>query len=180
MSVLSDRTLNAYLESGRLVVDPLGPDAVGPNAIDVTLGDGLRRLLTAGVIDTRTGEGAAYESVCLDTRGGWTLYPGELYLGATAEWVEVPDELVCVFTGRSTLARFGVTVEQAGLVDAGWRGNVTAELQVVRATRLYPGQPLGQLVFARLTTPAERPYGVRGRYQDSRGAVPPIPFGGGA
>ena len=181
MSVLSDFSLHTLLGGGRLVVTPLSEDAVGPNAIDVTLGDNMRKLLTAGVIDTRTGEGAAYESVCLDTRGGWTLYPGELYLGATAEWVEVPDELVCHFEGRSTLGRFGVSVHAtAGLVDAGWRGNVTAEIQVVRATRLYPGQPIGQLVFARLTTPAARPYGVRGRYQGSRGAVPPIPFGGGA
>ena len=179
MSILSDASPHTMLAGGRLVVDPLAPDAVGPASIDVTLGPEMRRLVYDEVIDTVTGAGARYETMALDRFGGYKLYPGDLHLGATAEWVEVPDELVCHLHGRSTLGRYGVSVhETAGLIDPGFRGQITLELTVARATRLYPGQPIGQLVFCRLTTPAARPYGVRGRYQDSRGAVPPIPFGG--
>lgn len=177
MSVLSDRTLEAYLSTGRLVVTPLAEGAIGPNSIDVTFGPDLSLLISDGVIDTLTSEGARYDRLPLNGHGGWTLYPDNLYLASTAEWVEIPPELVCWFDGRSTLGRFGVSVHvTAGLIDAGYRGQITAEIEVVKATRLYPGQPLGQLVFARLATPAERPYGERGRYQNSRGAVPPVPF----
>lgn len=178
MSILSDRTLEAYLSTGRLVVSPMAPDALGPASIDVTLGTEVKRLRADAVIDTVTGAGAEYVTVEHNHLGAWTLYPGDLYLGVTAECVEIPPELICWLHGRSTLGRYGVSVhETAGLIDPGFRGQITLELSVTRATRLYPLQPIGQLVFARLTTTAERPYGLRGRYQDSRGAVPPVPFG---
>ena len=178
MSFLSDVSLRVYLESGRLVVTPLVEGSAGPASIDVTLGDSLLALVGGSTLDTVSGVGARYEAQTINGHGGWTLYPHGLYLGSTAEYVGVPHELVGFLHGRSTLGRYGVSVhETAGLIDPGFSGNVTLELSVSRATILYPGQPIGQLVFARLTTSAEHPYGERGRYQDSRGAVPPIPFG---
>lgn len=178
MSVLSDVSIRTMLAARRLGVEPFNPEAVGPCSLDVTLGDELLALVGSELLDTVSGAGARYERQQTNGRGGWTLYPHGLYLAATAERVSVPSDLVAYLHGRSTLGRYGVSVhETAGLIDPGFRGHVTLEITVARATVLYPGQPIGQLTFERLTTPVERPYGERGRYQDSVGAVPPIPFG---
>jgi dCTP deaminase len=192
MSVLSDVSLRARIGAGRLVVDPLAADAIQPASIDVRLGDGLRiwngHDHGHGHVDLRRDQADAWDACRLIAdddmakEGGpyWWLWPGNLYLGATLERVEVPDDLLCHLHGRSSLGRLGVVIHQtAGLVDPGWRGRLTLEIAVAFPTILRPGQPIGQLTFERLTTPAERPYG--GRYQDDAGPTPSrlgVPTGG--
>jgi dCTP deaminase len=94
-----------------------------------------------------------------------------LYLGVTLEYVEIPTDLLCHVHGKSSLGREGIVIHQtAGLVDPGYRGNLTLEITVSHATILRPEMPIGQLTFQRLTTPSDTPY--RGRYQDDREPVP--------
>lgn len=180
MTALSDVAIRGYLDSGRLVVDPCRPEMVGPASIDVTLGTTLLRMAPCGVVDPMMADTAAYvpmpaePSISNRDDPVWWLFPGQMYLGHTAEHISVPDDLVCHVHGRSTLGRYGIVVHQtAGLVDPGFRGHLTLELSVVAPTILRPGMPIAQVTFARLT-PAST--GYRGRYQDSIGAVPPAPF----
>lgn len=183
MSVLSDVSLRAQIEAGRLVIDPLADGAIQPASIDVRLGD---KLLIwnghdhgHGHIDLTRDQSSAWDACRLITddtmaaEGGpyWWLWPGNLYLGVTLEYVAVPDDLLCHLHGRSSLGRLGIVIHQtAGLVDPGWRGKLTLEITVAYPTILRPDQPIGQLTFERLATPAADPYG--GRYQ---GDVDPTP-----
>ncbi|MDZ7701862.1 MAG: helix-turn-helix domain-containing protein [Halobacteriales archaeon] len=61
----------------------------------------------------------------------------------------------------------------AGIVDPGYRGQITLELSNLGAApvALKPGMRISQLTFTELKTPAERPYGAeRGsKYQDQAG-----------
>lgn len=179
MSVLSDVSLHAQIEAGRIVVEPLGDDAVQPASIDVRLGDTMRLWQGhhhgEGTVDLLRDQTKAFEPVRLITDGEaarsdgphFWLWPNNLYLGVTLEWIEVPDDLLCHLHGRSSLGRLGIVIHQtAGLVDPGWKGHLTLEITVVAPTILRPGQPIGQLTFQRLTTRAERPYA--GRYQGDR------------
>ncbi len=52
-----------------------------------------------------------------------TLEPGVFYVGKTLERVNVPDDLIALFTPRSTLYRSGVTVF-TGDVKPGYRGEL--------------------------------------------------------
>jgi dCTP deaminase len=110
------------------------------------------------------------------------IHPGEFALGATQEWVELPDDLVARIEGKSSLGRLGLlTHSTAGFVDPGFSGHITLELSNVAnlPITLWPGMKIGQLCLFRLTTPAEHPYGsaVYGsRYQDQRGPTPSRSF----
>jgi dCTP deaminase len=90
------------------------------------------------------------------------LYPGGFLLAGIWETVEIlAPNLVGILCGKSTLARDGLQVEAAGLVDPGWRGVLTLELKNMgpAALVLRPRQPICQIYFARLGEPASRYYG---------------------
>jgi dCTP deaminase len=62
----------------------------------------------------------------------------------------------------------------AGLADPGFEGQITLELSNVASLpiAIYPGMRIAQLVFERLTTPADAPYGhdrLGSKYQGQSG-----------
>jgi dCTP deaminase len=99
-------------------------------------------------------------------------------LGATLERLRLPDDLVARLDGKSSLGRLGLQVHStAGLADPGFEGQITLELSNVASLpiTIYPGMRVAQLVFERLTTPADRPYGHGGlgsKYQGQAGPTP--------
>ena len=96
-------------------------------------------------------------------------------LGATLEVLRLPDDLVARLDGKSSLGRLGLQVHStAGLADPGFEGQITLELSNIASLpiAIYPGMRIAQLVFERLTTPADRPYGagsLGSKYQGQRG-----------
>lgn len=158
-------------------VEPWRPDMCGPNSLDVHLGDTLIRYPLA---DTARGAfldplkpPAEMVTVKTHDEGGWVLWPGTLYLGATAERVECHG-VVPWIDGRSSVGRLGVSVHvTAGRGDDGWPGPgrepapFTLEITVVHPTILRPGMRLAQLTF--MTVTGDRaPY--RGRYGEATAA----------
>ena len=88
------------------------------------------------------------------------LAPADLKI--TAEYIEMPDDLVSRVEGKSSLGRLGLIVHAtAGFVDPGFKGTLT--LEITNLTRvpikLWAGKPIAQLSFMALDKPAERPYG---------------------
>lgn len=162
--ILPDSLLREHLDEGRIVCRPLGENAIRPASIDVRLG---RRLLIAEYDGHR-------EHDLIDS-GPLTLDRSMFVLGSTLEWIEVPDHLAAVLAGKSTRARQGLILENAGYVDPGWKGELTLELSNLapRPVRLVHGLPIGQLRFELLLVACERPYGsdASSHYQQSRGPV---------
>lgn len=157
-------------------VEPWRPEMCGPNSLDVHLGDTLVRYEIGGVnpdvIDPANPPAvvdipaAVYSGK--DRPRGWLLEPGVLYLGATAELVELHG-VAAMLTGRSSLGRLGVDCHiSAGLIDDGFAGNITLEIRVVHPIILRPGMRFAQLVFEPVQG-ERRPY--RGRYQNDAGPV---------
>ena len=107
--------------------------------------------------------------------GAFILHPGEFVLGATLERLGLPDDLVARLDGKSSLGRLGLQVHStAGLADPGFEGQITLELSNVASLpiAIYPGMRIAQLVFERLTTPADAPYGherLGSKYQGQSG-----------
>ncbi len=179
--ILSDRSIREALAAGRIVVDPLDEDCIQPSSIDLKLGRSFRvfRNHTLGHIDVKRdlSELTTLVSIGADDEC-FILHPGEFVLGATLEWVAVPDDLVARLEGKSSLGRLGLLIHStAGFVDAGFRGQLTLELSNVAnlPITLYPGMRIGQVSFQQMTTPAERPYGsgsLGSKYLGQRGPVP--------
>ena len=178
--ILSDTDLQKLLDDGRLVVDPLGPNAVQPSSIDLRVGNQFRVFKNSRYpyIDVRQPMEELTELVSTVGDDPFILHPGEFVLGTTIERVEVPDDLVGRLEGKSSLGRLGLLIHStAGFVDPGFRGHLTLELSNVAnlPITLYPGMKIGQISLFQLSSPAAHPYGsgkLSSKYLDQVGPTP--------
>lgn len=93
---------------------------------------------------------------------GYTLYPGIIYIGRTAEktWT---DKYIPMINGRSSGGRLGVSIHIcAGFGDVGFNGTWTLEITCVEPIKIYPNVPIAQICYF-------KPHGkikdlYRGRY----------------
>ena len=167
--ILSDRTIREQLDAGRIVIEPLGENAIQPSSVDLRIDRHFRvfRNHTLGIIDVKQNLEDLTELVEIDDEEAFILHPGEFVLGTTLERVVIPIDLVARLEGKSSLGRLGLLIHStAGFVDAGWDGQLTLELSNVAnlPITLYAG-----------TTEAEHPYGssaVGSKYQNQVGPRP--------
>jgi dCTP deaminase len=178
--VLSDRSIRAALESGRIRLQPLDLSLVQPASIDVRCDRRFRvfRNSRYGFIDVRVPMPELTELVSVDGDEPFILHPGEFVLGATLERIALGDDIVARLEGKSSLGRLGLQVHStAGFIDPGFDGHVTLELSNVSnlPITIYPGMKVGQLSFLEMTGPAESPYGsgqLGSKYQGQIGPTP--------
>lgn len=160
--MLSDRSIRRELEAGRLgVTTPDGPLStksiqIQPVSIDLRL----------GAVSLRNG---------MPLLEKWIIWPQQFLLGSTYETVSLCENLVATVEGKSTIAREGLIVEAAGLVDPGFHGELTLELFNMsdRAIRLDRLQLICQLALHRVDTTPELTYGqANNHYQGQVGPTP--------
>ena len=178
-SVLSDATIVALVDAGRIRIDPWDEGLVQPASVDLRLGDSFRVFHNHRVaaIDLRDPPENLTEEVIVPDGESFVMHPGEFCLGRTLEWVELPDDIVARIEGKSSLGRLGLIVHAtAGFCDPGWKGTLTLELNNLTRIpiKLYPGLEIAQLSFMTLDQPARRPYGspdLGSHYQGQRAAT---------
>ena len=179
--VLSDRTIRAEIEAGRIVIDPYDAQLVQPSSVDVRVDSKFRVFHNARhpYIDVRKPMDDLTELVeVADREQPFILHPGEFVLGQTLEHVQLPDDLVGRLEGKSSLGRLGLLIHStAGFVDSGFSGRLTLELSNVAnlPITIYQGMPIGQLSFMRMDGPVEHPYGSRGKGSKYQGQDEPTP-----
>jgi dCTP deaminase len=160
--ILSDGDIRGEIEAGRIEIDPFDDACVQPSSVDLHVDDRFRVF-------------ANTRYPYIDVRREMPDLTELVVLGATAERVRLPDDLVARLEGKSSLGRLGLLIHStAGYVDPGWDGYLTLELSNVAnlPITIYPGMRIGQISFFRLSAPAESPYGAAGRrskYQGQRG-----------
>ena len=178
-SVLSDGTILAQVQAGRIAIEPWDPAMLQPASVDVRLGDSFRVFhnYRVSAIDLRDPPSNLTEEVVVAPGDPFVIHPGDFCLGRTLEWVRIPPDIVARIEGKSSLGRLGLIVHAtAGFCDPGFEGTLTLELgNLTRVPiRLYPGLPVAQLSFMALDRPAQRPYGSPGlgsHYQGQRAAT---------
>jgi dCTP deaminase len=162
--VLSDRTIRAEIEAGRIVFDPFDPGLIQPSSVDMRVDRRFRVFHSSRhpYIDVRKPMDDLTELIEVAEDEPFILHPGEFVLGQTLERVRLPDDIVARLEGKSSLGRLGLLIHStAGFVDAGWEGNLTLELSNVAnlPITIYHGMPIGQISFMRMDEPVESPYG---------------------
>jgi dCTP deaminase len=178
--VLSDRTIRAEIDSGRIAIDPFEPELVQPSSIDVRVDRSFRVFHNNryAFIDVRQPMEDLTELVEIEDGRPFILHPGEFVLGQTLERLTLPDDLVARLEGKSSLGRLGLLIHStAGFVDSGFSGNLTLELSNVAnlPITIYHGMPIGQLSFMRMDGPVDRPYGSRETSNKYQGQTEPTP-----
>jgi dCTP deaminase len=178
--VLSDRTIKAELEAGRIGIDPYDPALVQPSSVDVRVDRKFRVFHNARYpyIDVRTPMEGLTELVEVQGEEPFILHPGEFVLGQTLETISLPDDIVARLEGKSSLGRLGLLIHStAGFVDPSFEGNLTLELSNVAnlPITIYHGMPIGQISFMRMDAPVEMPYGAAGAGSKYQGQDEPTP-----
>jgi dCTP deaminase len=178
--VLSDRTIRAEIEDGRIEIDPFDPEMVQPSSVDVRVDRSFRVFHNNRYpfIDVREPMEDLTELVVVEEDRPFILHPGEFVLGQTLERVTLPNDLVARLEGKSSLGRLGLLIHStAGFVDSGFSGNLTLELSNVAnlPITIFHGMPIGQLSFMRMDGPVEHPYGSRDTSNKYQGQTEPTP-----
>jgi len=163
-SVLSDGTIRRLIADGTITIDPWDPALVQPASVDLRLGNSFRVFhnYRASAIDLRDPPTNLTEPITIGEDEPFVIHPGEFCLGATLEYVALPDDIVARIEGKSSLGRLGLIVHAtAGFCDPGWKGTLTLELNNLTRVpiKLWAGLPIAQLSFMALDAPAQRPYG---------------------
>ena len=129
MSVLADSALRRCYLNGQPLVTPLKAGAVQPSSIDLTLGGTLKRLPYGVVLDPAIDQSDLWQEVPLRADGRWLLGQGTFYLRTTEETVSVPNNMLALLHGVSSLGRLGLLIHAtARMVDAGLHRRLTLEI----------------------------------------------------
>ncbi|MCX5153835.1 MULTISPECIES: dCTP deaminase [unclassified Streptomyces] len=141
--ILTGPEITSASQDGRLRINPFLPTQVNPNSYNVRLGPVLLTY-TEEVLDSHRPNPTRRIQIGDD---GYTLQPGELYLGHTQEEVG-SDCFVPLLFGRSSVGRLGLFVEiTAPIGDIGFHGQWTLMLTPTRPVRVYAGMRIGQIMF---------------------------------
>lgn len=154
-----DRWIHRWGRGGG--VEPFRPEQVNAASYDLSLGNHW-------VCPTREPEElkAAH----------FKLFPGEVVLASTREYVRIPRDVACDLKLKSTLGRLWINHSLAGWCDPGFEGNITLELQNLGPEPfvLEAERRIAQLIFIAMESEPEVAYGEPGsssHYQGQTGTT---------
>ncbi|MCB0501644.1 MAG: dCTP deaminase [Bacteroidetes bacterium] len=141
--ILSDKEILKAIDCGDIVIEPFNRENLGTNSYDVRLGKHLA-MYKNRVLDARKHN--EIEPIEM-SENGYELQPGVLYLGVTEEYTETHAH-VPFLEGKSSVGRLGIDIHAtAGKGDVGFCNNWTLEISCVQPVIVYPGMPIGQLIY---------------------------------
>jgi dCTP deaminase len=156
------------LETGRLVIDPLDLDQIGPASIDLTLGSEMRVIEPGATpIPIRDETDFRDHTTTHSLEQPYVLEPGGTIHGITVEKVCLPDDLCGFLEGRSRFARLGLMIHvTSAFVQPGVQNRQVLEISNVAGhpLELAHGVRLCQIVLMR--TEGRAVYGGRFAAQD--------------
>lgn len=176
--ILSDGTIRRMLHDGTLGLNPITDDQIQPGSVDLRLDRAFRvfRNHTASVVDPYAPPVDLTEVVEVPDGEAFILHPGEFVLGNTIEHVRLPADITARVDGKSSIARYGIVVHAAGVVDASFTGQIVWEFSNMSRLpfKLWPGMKIGHILFMQMDKAAEKPYGhpeLGSKYQGQTGPV---------
>lgn len=141
---------------------------VNPASLNVRLGSTFLTMSNERTVTL--GDTVHYVQHDTDENHCFILYPNEFCLATTREYFSIPNDAVAFVQGRSSIGRIGLTVQNAGYVDPGFKGEITLELvnESPVPIKLPFNYPVAQLVFMDCHD-VEKPY--QGKYTGQIGAT---------
>lgn len=165
MSVLAKKDILHYVNEGKIVFSPQ-IDRFQLQAHSVDLRIGFTFLVPKTWHVTKNGREQLhmdyyaaerpdyFDVVELEKGQFFDLLPGEHILVSSLESVKLPDDLMAVMYPRSSVNRKGISVDQTGIIDSGYEGQLVIPIRnntQSQTVRLYPGERFCQIVFEKLS-----------------------------
>ncbi len=162
MAILSKNDIYKAIAEGEIGIDPYDPNLVGPCSVDLHLSSKFS-LFRTGII---VSPGTRNHTESIDTKGEpFFLSPGHFILASTKEKISLSKKYAATLEGRSYVARMGVVVHAAGLVNPGTGvvhpTTLTLEIHSSMPVYLHPGMGIVQIIFHELKTEASVGYDER-------------------
>lgn len=170
--MLSDVSILQAIEEGDIVISPFDKNQLNGASYNIRLGSTLL-LSKSSFYDVehlnKPSSPEDYFEVQIP-REGYILRSGICALATSLEYTECSTKYVPFLDGRSSCARkFLFAHVSAGLGDPGFKGHWTLELYPCGpGIRLYPGDLIAQLRWAKVDGPVMRSYETSGRYQNQK------------
>jgi len=164
--ILSDTKIIECVKKGEIVITPFDPKNMGGNSYDVHLSKHFAQYIDK-TIDAKKHNKIKHFEI---PAKGFVLKPGQLYLGSTLEYTETHKH-VPFLEGKSSTGRLGIDIHAtAGKGDVGFCGYWTLEISTSIPVRIYPGMPIGQLIYYKVEGKVDRLYHkkVNAKYSDQK------------
>lgn len=171
--ILNDTELLHYLQRKQVWVEPFDESKINPASYDIHLGNKFQIATKTRLLDPRSEQSIRdnFEPHCATE---FIAEPGQFFLGTSVETIFIPDYCVGVVCGKSSVARLGWAVENAGYIDPGFCGEITFEItnQHPSPNLLYAGMPFAQIYLFEIH-PCRKSYAERNssKYRDQKGAT---------
>ncbi len=194
--ILSDRDILAEISSGRIVIDPFDEAMINPASLDYKLGPDFYEVRAVdkspefiNVIDGDEGciplkanrtprpvldpkDASTFKLTkippCED--GSIVMAPLSFVIASSLEKITLPDDIAVYGVGKSSLGRLGIqnSASFAGFADPKFSGTMVLELLNCSGNyiKLTPGMKIGQWLFMKMISPANKGYDKTGRYQN--------------
>src|SRR5438105_5805636 len=154
MSVLTNAEITKYISDGKLSFTPtLDRFQLQAHSVDLRLGftflvpkswhvtaKGREQLHLDFYAPERPEH---FDVVELEKGQFFDLLPNEHILVSSLESIAIPDDLMAIMYPRSSINRKGISVDQTGIVDSGYEGQLVIPIRnntQSQTVRLYPGE----------------------------------------
>lgn len=125
MKLIAKEEIENLINESQLIVTPLlSKNQIGQSSIDLRLGNIFKvsKLVREGFIDiNKKNLEKFFETSVRDFGEEFILYPNQLVLATTFEFLKIPNNIVGNIYTRSSLNRLGIQI--ASMVHSGYRGS---------------------------------------------------------
>jgi dCTP deaminase len=174
--ILSDTIIKEYIKNGQIVILPdFDIKNIRPAGIRLHLGNELLTTESGQTIDLGGNSDVNYKKLRISEEG-YIIKPNEFILGTTYERFQVPRNIVCHLDGRSTLARFGLSVHcTSQVIDGNFDEARTIVLEIKNISSnnliLRPKLAIAMITFSQLVAPIAQDSQLQ--YRGQHGVMPP-------
>lgn len=168
--ILSDKDIKRLIREGKIIIRPFFEEALDDVTYEVHLSDEFVMIdyFETPVIDisdlsmVKTKKIKSKEIV---------LQPGHFVIGRTMEWIELPEDIAVIISGKTSLARLGLQVHAAALVHPRSKGYQVLELFNYNRVPivLKKGMAIAQLIFIKASESEKEIYDWMRSYRGQKG-----------
>ncbi|MHA1143343.1 MAG: dCTP deaminase [Candidatus Helarchaeota archaeon] len=167
--ILPDHEILDLIQKKEIIIDPFDKNSIGPCSVDLHLDSVFSMFRMGIVVDSKKKESSLEKNIeTLNTEGApFIIAPNQFVLAKTIEAIAIPKHLVATLEGLSSVARVGIMVHAAGLVNPGTGikkpSTLTLEISCHNSSPviLHPKQKIVQIIFHQLNSPARIGYDER-------------------
>jgi len=166
--ILPDHEIIKAIKEGHIGIDPFDEKNVGPCSVDLHLNNIFSVFKMGDIVNFKKNPETNVETVILDNEP-FIIAPNQFVLVTTIEKIKIPKNIAATLEGLSSVARRGIMVEAAGLVNpgTGMKNSSTLTLEVFcqnsSPVALTPGMRIVQIIFHELKGESKTGYDERGK-----------------